>query len=86
MTYTRYSDARPGDPEIQVRVTLENGATASGFIHARRQRDDVREAYVDYSYTDAGGFTHRRDWLPMDQLTVLTIDDGPQGGHVIPPP
>lgn len=60
-------------------MTLDGGLTATGFIHARRQRDDVWEAYVDFSYTSADGFTHRRTWLPMDELTVLTIDDVPQG-------
>jgi hypothetical protein len=28
---------------------------------------------------------HRRDWFPMDDLTVLTIDDVPEGDYVIPP-
>jgi hypothetical protein len=86
MAVSNYSDRRPGDPEVMVELTTDTGYTATGFIDARQQRDDVREAWVDYSHLgDDGAVTHRRDWFPMDDLTVLTIDDVPQGDYVVPP-
>lgn len=68
-----------------VELTVD-GQAVSGFVDARRQGDDVWEVYVDYSYAGLDGFpSHRRDWLPINELTVLTIDDVPQGDYVIPP-
>jgi hypothetical protein len=69
-----------------VELTTDTGHTATGFIDARRQRDGIWEVWVDYSHmADSGFIAHRRDWFPMEDLTVLTIDDVPQGGYVIPP-
>jgi hypothetical protein len=85
MTDGHYSDRRPGDPEVMVELTTDTGHTATGFIDARRQRDGLWEAWVDYSHRTDTGVTHRRDWFPMDDLKVLTIDDVPQGDYVIPP-
>jgi hypothetical protein len=69
-----------------VEVVIDGRFTATGYIDARQQRGDVWEAYVDYSYRAENGFpSHRRDWLPVDEFTVPTIDDVPQGDQVVPP-
>ncbi len=54
-----------------VRLTA-NGHVATGVIDARRQRDDVWEAWVDYSYPTENGFSsHHKDWFPMSDLEVI---------------
>jgi hypothetical protein len=86
MAVSNYLDRRPGDPEVMVELTRGHRAHRHRFIDARQQRDGVWEAWVDYSHLADNGFVaHRRDWFPMDDLKVLTIDDVPQGEYVIPP-
>jgi hypothetical protein len=78
MTVTNYSERQHGDPDVEVQFDYE-GQTVTGFIDARRQNDGVWEAWVWFSTSNEhGGRATRKDWIPMDQLTVLTIDDVPQ--------
>ena len=74
MAVTNYSQREHGDPDVQVQFDYE-GQTVTGFIDARRQNDGVWEAWVWFSYEEDGWRATRRDWIRMDDLTVLTIDD-----------
>ena len=56
MAVTNYSDRRPGDPEVMVELTTDNGHSATGFIDARQQRDGIWEAWVDYSHKADVGY------------------------------
>jgi hypothetical protein len=90
VTVTNYSQREHGDPDVQVGFTHE-GQQITGFIDARRQNDGIWEAWVWFSYVENGWRATRKDWIPMDDLTVLTIDDEPvtppsqPGGHLEQP-
>ena len=75
MAVTHYSEREHGDPDVEVQFDYE-AQTVTGFIDARRQNDGVWEAWVWFSYDDKNGWrSTRKDWVAMDQLTVLSIDD-----------
>jgi len=73
---TNYSERQHGDPDVEVQFTHE-GQTVTGFIDARRQNDGIWEAWVWFSYDDNGWRATRKDWIPMDRLTLLSIDEVP---------
>jgi hypothetical protein len=54
-----YSRTRWDDPDVEVLVQ-HAGQRVTGFIDARRRRDAVSEAIVDYAYRGDDGFPHRR--------------------------
>jgi hypothetical protein len=74
MVVTNYSERQHGDPDVEVQFDYE-GQTVTGFIDARRQNDGVWEAWVWFSYEENGWRATRKDWVPMDRLTVLSVDD-----------
>jgi hypothetical protein len=75
MAVTHYSQREHGDPDVEVQFEYE-GQTVTGFIDARRQIDGVWEASVWFSYDDANGWrATRKDWVPIDRFSVLSIDD-----------
>ena len=76
MAVTNYSERQHGEPDVEVQFDHE-GQTVTGFIDARRQNDGAWEAWVWFSYEDNGWRATRKDWVPMDELTVLSIDDVP---------
>ena len=76
MAVTNYSQREHGDPDVQVQFDYE-GQQVIGFIDARQQNDGVWEAWVWFSYDENGWRATRKDWIPMEALTVLTIDDEP---------
>ena len=76
VTVTNHCQPEHGDPDVQVGFAYE-GQQVTGFIDARRQNDGVWEAWVCFSYEENGWRATRKDWIQMDELTVLTIDDLP---------
>jgi hypothetical protein len=73
---TNYSERQHGDPDVEVQFDHE-GQTVTGFIDARRQNDGIWEAWVWFSHEESGWRATRKDWIRMDRLAVLTIDDVP---------
>jgi hypothetical protein len=76
MVVTNYSERQHGDPDVEVQFDHE-GQIVTGFIDARRQNDGVWEAWVWFSHEENGWRATRKDWIRMDRLAVLTIDDVP---------
>ena len=76
MVVTNYSERQHGDPDVEVQFDHE-GQTVTGFIDARRQNDGVWEAWVWFSYEENGWRATRKNWVPMEGLTVLSVDDVP---------
>jgi len=85
MVVTNYSERQHGDPDVEVQFTHE-GQTVTGFIDARRQNDGAWEAWVWFSYDDNGWRATRKDWIPIDRLTVLSVDDRPVTEQQTPTP
>ena len=83
MVVTNYSERQHGAADVEVQFEHE-GQTVTGFIDARRQHVGVWEAWVWFSHVRDRWRATRKDWIPMDRLTVLTIDDVP--AHQVPPP
>jgi hypothetical protein len=76
MVVTNYSERQHGDPEVEVQFDHE-GQIVTGFIDARRQNDGVWEAWAWFSHEDNRWRATRKDWIRLDQLIVLSVDDVP---------
>lgn len=84
MTVTDYSAAGPLDPQparsipdVGVRVTYQ-GQQCTGFIDARRERDGLWDAWVDYSPLRGDAMSHRRrDWVRATTPSQLSCTPGP---------
>jgi hypothetical protein len=74
MAVTSYSERQQGEPDVEVQFEYE-GQTVTGFIDARRQNDGVWEAWVWFSYEENGWRATRKDWIQMDALTAVSVDD-----------
>ena len=76
MTVTNYIERKHGDHDVEVQFVY-GGQTVTGFIDARWQNDGVWEAWLWFSYEDHGWRATRKNWVPMEGLTLLSIDDVP---------
>ena len=79
IVFTEFSQARWGDPDVEVRV-VHDGHSCVGFIDARRRRDDSWEALVRFTHRRDGYPHTRRDWFSFADLDLVDTASAPRPG------